>query len=271
MQWSVGNARESGARLKRPRRGAGAGRARHGKRNGKWNERTVNWRKIAGKWRGRAMVCRKCARKWSASKPLRHEGKTATDRGGAKPCPPAFVRRPRSAPLHGGRAQCALCIAEALWRSSVAYGAFMPHPEGIFKISICGEKTAQLPIRLQARRFCQFSACMHLKIFPDSNRIRLRRSFQSYICMFFLSNSRIRAALFTAYCHVFFIACPVLPLFLIIWGFCRALFALGVAANSAVCVVEQSDAACLRQGRFERRVRVRAQKGLARARLFACK
>ena len=162
----------------------------------------------------------------------------------------------------------------------------MPHPEGIFKISICGEKTAQLPIRLQARCFCQFSACMHPKIFPDSNRIRLRRSFQSYVCMFFLSNSRIRAALFTAYCHVFFIACPVLPLFLIIWGFCRALSALGVAANSTVCVVEQSDAAlpwarsaaqdggdaaCLRQGRFEGRVRVRAQKGLARARLFACK
>ena len=241
--------------------------------HGKWNERTVDWRKIAGKWRGRAMVCRKCARKWGASKPLRHEGKTATDRGGggAKPCPPAFVRRPRSAPLHGGRAQCALCIAEALWRSSVAYGAFMPHPEGIFKISICGEKTAQLPIRLQARCFCQFSACMHPKIFPDSNRIRLRRSFQSYVCMFFLSNSRIRASLFTAYCHVFFIACPVLPLFLIIWGFCRALSALGVTANSAVCVVEQSDAACLRQERFEGRVRVRAQKGLARARLFACK
>ena len=144
----------------------------------------------------------------------------------------------------------------------------MPHPEGIFKISICGEKTAQLPIRLQARCFCQFSACMHPKIFPDSNRIRLRRSFQSYVCMFFLSNSRIRASLFTAYCHVFFIACPVLPLFLIIWGFCRALSALGVAANSAVCVVEQSDAACLRQERFERRASGFVRRKAWRGRIF---
>ncbi len=36
-----------------------------------------------------------------------------------------------------------------------------------------------------------------------------------------------------------------------------------MTANGAVCVVERSDAACLRQGRFEGRVRVRVQKGLS--------
>ena len=78
-------ARKWGAFKTASARNGRAGQAWHGKWNGKWNERTVDWRKITGKWRGRAMVCRKCARKWGASKPLRHEGKTATDRGGQSP------------------------------------------------------------------------------------------------------------------------------------------------------------------------------------------